>query len=343
MTTEMKPGRRLETQVHRQSLIDWGRRQPETVLLSGDLTVACEADGFQQAYPDRFISMGLMEQNMMGFAAGLAREGFIPLVHTFAVFMYRRALDQVEMSIANAYLPVRMFGFLPGVTTPGGPSHQATNDVAVLRSLPNMTVVEVGDATDIEGLYELSLQVDGPMYVRMLRGELPRLFPADSRLELNRARTLSTGDDIALLTTGVCTEEALRVTGLLSDAGIGVTHLHVTTLKPFSDPQVTDAIERSRYGAVTMENHTSIGGLGSCVADLIAEHGLAKRLVKVSTGDRYLQGASAPYLAEHYGIDAPALVDAVERLVGRPLGISHEQLASANVSDFVGENQLEAL
>ena len=332
-----------ETLVHRRSLIEWGRLAPESVVLSGDLTVACEADGFRDAYPDRFISMGLMEQNMMSFAAGLAREGLSPLVHTFGVFMYRRALDQVEMSIACADLPVRMFGFLPGVTTPGGPSHQATNDIAVLRSLANMSVVEVGDATDIEGLYELSREVGGPLYIRMLRGEVPRIFPTGSRLELNRARVLSRGDDIALMTTGVCTEEALRVTGLIRDAGIGVTHLHVTTLKPFSDPQVAEAMGSARFGAITMENHVAIGGLGSCAAEMIAEQDLGRRLIRVSVGDRYLQGAGTPWLMENYGIGASALVDAVEALAGRTLGIARDRLAQSGTGEFFGDQQMEAL
>lgn len=332
-----------EIQVHRRSLIEWGRRQPESLVLSGDLTAPCEADGFQQAYPDRFISMGLMEQNMMSFAAGLAREGFVPLVHTFGVFMYRRALDQVEMSIAYADLPVRLFGFLPGVTTPGGPSHQATNDVAVMRSLPNMTVVEVGDASDIEGLYDLSLTVGGPLYIRMLRGEVSRIFPPDSRLELNRARVLSRGGDIALLTSGVCTEEALRVTGLFRDAGLGLNHLHVTTLKPFTDPQVVEAIATARYGVVTLENHSAIGGLGSCVADLLAEQVLGKRLIKLSVGDRYLQGASMPYLIANYGIGATDLVAAIETLTGQALGVTEDQISDAVASDFVADNQMEAL
>ncbi len=332
-----------ESRVHRASLIKWGKLQPESVVLSGDLTVSCEADGFRDAYPERFISMGLAEQNMMSFAAGLAREGFVPLVHTFAVFMYRRALDQVEMSIAYGDVPVRMFGFLPGVTTPGGPSHQAVNDIAVMRSLPHMRVVEVGDATDVEGLYGLSQQVDGPLYIRMLRGDLPRIFPAGTSLELNKARHLSAGGDIVLMTTGICTEEALRATDLLREAGVGITHLHVTTLKPFSDPQVIEAISTAKCGVITMENHLSVGGLGSCVAELIAAHGIGKKLIKISTGDRYLQGASQPYLVANYDISAATLVDAVETLVGKKLGISRDQLAEAIVNDFVGENQMEAL
>ena len=330
-----------ERQVHRKSLLEWGRRQPETVVISGDLTSACEADWFAEAYPDRFINMGMMEQNMIGFAAGLAREGLVPLVHTFGVFMYRRALDQVEMSIAYADLPVRMFGFLPGVTTPGGPSHQATNDVAVLRSLPNMSVVEVGDAADIEGLCNVAKSVSGPLYVRMLRGEVSRIFRAPP--VLNRARILSTGTDIALLTSGVCTEEALRATDLVREAGMSIAHLHVTTLKPFDDPTLLEAISKCTLGVITMENHTTIGGLGSCVADMISTEGIGRRLIKIGLNDRYLQGASAPYLIKNYGMGAEAMIAAVESLSGEELGITSDQLAAFEVSDFVGESQLEAL
>jgi len=332
-----------ETLVHRRSLVEWGRLQPETIVLSGDLTIACEADGFRDAYPDRFMSTGLAEQNMMSFAAGMAREGLVPLVHTFAVFMYRRALDQVEMSIAYGDMPVRMFGFLPGVTTPGGPSHQATNDIAVMRSLPNMTIVEVGDATDIEGLYALSKDIEGPLYIRMLRGEVPRLFSPQSPLVLNRARVLSSGDDITLLTTGICTEEALRVTDFLKKAGVGITHLHVSTLKPFNDPIILEAIGKSKKGVIAMENHSSIGGLGSCVADLIAENGLGVKLIKVSSGDRYLQGANQDWLVENYGLGVRALVDAVEKLTGQDLQFSDDQIVDTASNDFVSENQLEAL
>ena len=332
---------KMERQVHRGSLVEWGRRQPESIVISGDLTSACEADGFAEAYPDRFVNLGLMEQNMIGFAAGLAREGLVPLVHTFGVFMYRRALDQVEMSVAYADLPVRMFGFLPGVTTPGGPSHQATNDVAVLRSLPNMSIFEVGDAAEIEGLYDVARNVSGPLYVRMLRGEVPRLF--DVPPIFNRARVLSEGSDIALLTSGVCTQESLRVTEFLRSAGICATHLHVATLKPFDDPTVLEAVSKCRLGVITMENHTTVGGLGSCVADMIASEGIGRRLIKIGLNDRYLQGASAPYLMKNYGMGAESLIAAVETLSGDRLGISPGQLAESEASDFVGQNQREAL
>ena len=162
--------------VHAKNILKWGKTNEKAIVLSGDLTTSCEIDEFRNAYPERFLSLGLMEQNMMSFAAGLAREGLIPMVHTFSVFMYRRALDQIEMSIAYPNLPVKIFGFLPGVTTPGGASHQALNDIAVMRSLPNMSVIETGDATDVESVLELSKNINGPVYIRMIRGEIPRLF-----------------------------------------------------------------------------------------------------------------------------------------------------------------------
>src|SRR5208337_4071638 len=188
---------------------------------------------------------------------GLAREGFIPFVHTFAVFIYRRAYDQIAMSVSYPNLPVRMIGFLPGITTPGGATHQAIEDVAVMRALPNMTILECGDATEVESILDVVDKIDGPVYVRMLRGEIPRLF--DSPMEFGRPRVLSQGDDIALLTSGIMTEEAMRAVHVLRKRGLSIQHMHISTLKPFNDQSVLDAIARSRYGVLTMENHTIVG------------------------------------------------------------------------------------
>lgn len=331
------------SRVHAKGIESWGAAHPETVVLSGDLTTSCEIDGFARQFPDRFLSMGLAEQNMMSFAAGLAREGLVPHVHTFAVFMYRRSLDQMEMSIAYPNLPVKVFGFLPGVTTPGGASHQAVNDIAVIRSLPNFTILETGDATDVESVLEVANDIDGPVYVRMVRGALPRLFPANDRFRLNHARILSEGDDIALFSTGICTEEAMRVVDTLKDRGVSVQHLHITTLKPFTDPQVVEAIRRARHGVISMENHTVIGGLGSCLADVIAEHDLKKPLHKIGLQDTYLQGASPKFLMRRYGIDALSLVAVVEKMLDRDLAITEDDLAAARTDTYFNEKQQEAL
>ena len=306
----------LQTRVHARSLAAWGKTHPECIVLSGDLTASCEADEFRDACPDQFISMGLAEQNMVGFAAGLAREGLRPLVHTFGVFMYRRALDQVEMSVAYPNLPVRLFGFLPGVTTPGGASHQSTNDIAVLRSLPNMTILETADATDVESVLAVADPIDGPVYCRMLRGALPRLFPKQDPMKLGRARVLSNGSDIALLTSGICTEEAMRAVDVVRKKGVGIRHLHVTTLKPFDDAAVTAACTDATLGVITMENHLRSGGLGTAVAELIAEQRIDTRQIRIGIDDTYMQGAR-PGLSDETPRHRCAILDPRGRRIGR--------------------------
>lgn len=313
---------------HASAFVPWAATRPEVLVLSADLTSSCEADDFRQAYPDRFFSLGMAEQNMMGFAAGLAREGFYPYIHTFAVFICRRPFDQVAMSIAYPNLPVRLIGFLPGITTPGGVTHQAVDDIGLMRLLPNMTVIDCGDATDVQSVYDVAQAVDGPVYVRMLRREAPRLFDASEPLRLNQARVLRSGTDVAVLSSGICTEEAMRATQALADRGVSLTHVHVSTLKPFTDPQILQAIESARYGVVTMENHSVLGGLGTAVAERMAEAGIGRRLIRLGLQDRYAHGASLPYLMRQYGLDAIALVRAVEELLDARLNLSSDDLST---------------
>ncbi|MFH1342534.1 MAG: transketolase C-terminal domain-containing protein [Pseudomonadota bacterium] len=331
------------SRVHARKLVEWAKDKPNVIVLSADLTSSTEVDLFRDAYPDRFFSMGMAEQNMMSFAGGLAREGFYPFVHTFAVFIYRRAYDQIAASIAYPNLPVRMFGFLPGVTTPGGATHQAIEDIAVMRALPNMTVVEVGDATEVETLLDALHPVKGPVYVRMLRGEIPRLFAVDEPLRLGRARVLSAGSDIALFSSGICTEEAMRATSVLRARGVSIQHMHVSTLKPFDDLAILEAAVQARYGVITMENHTILGGLGTAVAEVMAEAGVGKKLARIGLRDVFLHGASRPYLMREYGLDAIALVRTVEQLLGADFGITESDLAAVRLDAVHSEAKAEAL
>ena len=163
-----------------------------------------------------------------------------------------------------------------------------------------MAIFDVGDATDIDYILDMAYDYNGPVYIRQLRKEVPRLFPADEPVIFNRARVLSEGDDVVILSSSICTEEAMRATAVLKERGISVSHMYVTTLKPFSDPTIVDAIAKAKYGVVTIENHLDIGGLGSATADLMAEHGLGKRLIKIGLKG-YAHGASKMYLMEKYG------------------------------------------
>ena len=333
----------IETKVHARNLVSWAKDKPHVVVLSADLTSSVEIAEFQEAYPDRFFSMGIAEQNMMSFAAGLAREGYVPLVHTFAVFIYRQALNQIASSIAYSYLPVKMFGFLPGITTPGGATHQAIDDVAVLRSMPNMTVFETADATEVESILDPVLSTPGPVYVRMLRGEVPRLFPRDEPFRPGVPRVLSVGNDVTLITAGICTEEAMRATHALTSRGLSIHHVHVSTHKPFASTILLDAVSRARMGVITMENHTIVGGLGSAIAEVMAENGVGRKLIRVGLRDTFAHGGSKQYLMAKYGLDARALIRRVEELVGRGLAISEADLAGVRIEAVHSLAKAEAL
>ncbi|MDF2545994.1 MAG: 1-deoxy-D-xylulose-5-phosphate synthase [Anaerosolibacter sp.] len=331
------------SKVHAKHLVKWAADKPEVVVLSADLTSSTEIDAFRDTYPQRFFSMGIAEQNMMSFAGGLAREGYKPFIHTFAVFIYRRAYDQIAMSIAYPNLPVIMFGFLPGIMTPGGATHQAIEDISVMRSLPNMTILECGDATDVESVLDVANSIDGPVYIRMLRGEIPRLFPASEAMELGKSRLVSEGEDIVLLTSGICTEEALRASNALKSRGISIHHRHVTTLKPFNDPAIMEAIAGSKYGVITMENHSIIGGLGTIVAEKMAEAGMGKKLTRIGIKDTFVHGASKQYLMKEYGLDAIALINEIERMIGRELNINEDELTEAFIVEVHSKAKAEAL
>ena len=325
---------KIEVNTHEKNMLRFAEAHPEVVVLSADLGTSCEVKEFRARYPERYFTLGIAEQNMCSWAAGLAREGYRPFIHTFSVFLYRRILDQLEMSVAYPNLPVVFLGFVPGITTPGGVSHQSNNDVGVLRTVPNLAIFDIGDATEIEGALDLAYDYNGPVFIRMLRKEVPRLFPADQPMRFNRARVLSEGDDVLLLSSSICTEEAMRAAGALRERGVSVQHMHVSTLKPFTDPAIVEALQRCKHGVVTIENHYVTGGLGSAVAEVMAERGIGKRLIRVGlTG--YTHGASKMYLMKKYGIDAMHLVGAVEDLTGKSLNITEADLAEERFVDFL--------
>src|SRR6185437_2111913 len=278
----------------------------EVLCLSADLTSSCEVDGVRDRHPEQFLSLGMAEQNMLSFAGGLAMQGFRPFIHTFGVFLYRRPYDQLINSIAYSNRKVRLMGFLPGITTPGGITHQAIEDIAVMRTIPNMTGLETGDATEVETVLEVADAVDGPVYVRILRGEVPRLFSTPFAFN------------------------ALRAAAPLKARGVGVHHLHVSTLKPFDRDGLLRAA-RGKRGIVTLENHVVTGGLGSLVAEILAEEGLGIKLRRLGLQDTFAHGASKPYLMKKYGLDASALVGAIGQLLGRSLDIEDRELASARL------------
>jgi transketolase len=331
----------LVTKPYAQAFIQFAHDKPEVLCISADLTSSCEIDKFRDQFPQRFLSMGMTEQNMLSFCGGLAMEGFRPFIHTFSVFLYRRPYDQLINSVAYSNRKVRLMGFLPGITTPGGITHQAIEDIAVLRSVPNMTILETGDATEVESVLTIADALDGPVYVRILRGLVPRLFTTP--MVFNQLRVLTQGEDVLVLSSGICTEEAMRATKALAVAGIRVTHIHVSTLKPFAQASFLEALSQVKYGVVTLENHTVVGGLGSIVAELMATQGSAKKLIRLGLQDTFAHGASRPYLMRKYGLDALALVRAIETLTGKVTAINEADLHAVRLDEVHTNAKAEAL
>lgn len=318
-----------KNRVYASSLVEWAKDRPEVLALSGDLTSSCEIDTFRSVYPDRFFNMGIAEQNMHSVAAGLASEGFVPFIHTFAVFIYRRSLDQIMISIGYMNRKVRMVGFLPGILTPGGATHQATEDIAVMRAVPNMTILECGDATDVETVLALTEEIDGPVYIRMIRAAVPVLFK--DPMIFGKARKVNEGGDLVLVTSGICTEEAMRATKALEDKGLSISHFHVSTLKPFHDLELLDCIASSKYGAITLENHSVLGGLGTIVGEKMAELGIGKKLYKMGLNDTFAHGATRNYLMKEYGLDALSLAGKAEEASGARFGIREADLLAVTL------------
>lgn len=320
---------------------DYAVAHPEVLCLSADLTSSCEIDKFRDEHPEQFLSLGMAEQNMLSFAGGLGLAGYRPFIHSFGVFLYRRPYDQLMASIAYPRRKVRLMGFLPGVTTPGGMTHQAIEDIAVMRSIPNMTVLETGDATEVESICEAADSIDGPVYARVLRGAVPRLF--DTPIRVGEIRELSAGDDVLVVTAGITTEEAMRARAALEAAGISIRHLHLHTIKPFDTAAMLDHMASVKGGVVTLENHVTEGGIGSLMAEIIADHGLGKRLVRLGLKDTYAHGGSRPYLMHYYGLDAIALVRGIEELTGERYGITEEDLEAVRVEAVHSNVKAEGL
>ncbi|WP_417675517.1 transketolase family protein [Roseibium sp.] len=300
-----------------QALVDLARERKEIVCLTGDLTRQCEIDLFQDMFPERFIHAGMAEANMVSMAGALARCGHIPFVHSFGVFSTRRPLDQIVNSVAYPNLPVRIVGFMPGVSSPGGPSHQAIEDVALMRAIPNMTVVDVADAVEIRKALPAIVDHPGPVYLRLKRGEIPVIFDDDHEFSMTRAQIIKEGDEASILANGMMLSAAIAAAEALDAAGVSTRVVNVPVVKPLDNDTVLDVARRSKL-VVTAENHSIIGGLGSAVAEVMAEAGVGCPLRRIGLRDTFAEGArTAPPLFRKYGLGTQDIIDAVWSALSR--------------------------
>ena len=298
------------------ALVALGHERPEVVALTGDLAPATECDGFRDAFPGRFFTPGIAEANMVGLAAGMARNGDMPFVHTFSVFMSRRAFDQVAMQLAYPRINVKLAGFLPGLTTMLGVSHQAIEDIAMFRALPNMTIIEPCGGAQMAAAVRAAADHDGPVYLRLHRPSKPDpRAPMD--LDLGKGQILRKGDDGIVFTSGHMVDEALAAAESLKErtgASIAVANIH--TIKPL-DREFIESQARRTGIVLTAENHSVIGGLGSAVAETLMEAGISARFRRIGIRDTFAEGGSTPYLFDKYGLSARHIEVALTRLLDR--------------------------
>ncbi len=297
------------------ALVDMAQRDEKIVGLSADLSKYTDLHVFAKAMPDRFYQMGMAEQVLMSAAAGLAREGFNPFATTYAVFAARRAYDFIAMAIAEENLPVKIICALPGLTTGYGPSHQATEDLAIFRGLPNMTVIDPCDADDIQGMVPQIAAHDGPVYSRLLRGKVPSVLTRhkpDYKFELGKAQLIRDGKDVLVVSTGFMTMRALDAAVALEKDGIDVAVLHAPTIKPFDVDTVTKEVGKGDRLVVTAENHTVVGGLGEAVAGAILTHGLSPTFKMIGLPDEFLEAGALPTLHDMYGISVDKVAERIK-------------------------------
>lgn len=311
-----------------QALIEHGKAHSNVAVVTNDLTASCEADGFRDIFPERHVSAGMAEQALVSSLSGMAHEGLYPIYTSFAVFCTRRPYEQVALTLAYPAKKATLVGFLPGITTPGGVTHQAMDDIGLMTGLPNMTVVEAADATDMETVLDAVFDVPGPSYIRGLRGEVPRLFSAP--LKLGRHRTLRRGTEVIVLVSGYLTEAAMAVVDdvRLDHPQVGL--INVSTLKPFNDEELIDKLVRAS-AVITVENHWKTSGLGRIVSTVLTNHRSAAHLTVVGVEDNFTHGGTTGYLEDFYGVGASHIRKAILRAVGGGEGQSSAPLRSGGL------------
>jgi len=302
-----------------KALVEYASSHPEVVGLTADLAKYTDLHLFAKAYPDRFFQMGMAEQLLMGAAGGMAKEGFVPFATTYAVFGTRRAYDFIHQVIAEEKLNVKICCALPGLTTGYGPSHQATDDLAMMRGVPGLTVVDPCDALDIEQAVPQIAAHKGPVYMRLLRGQVPAVLDdiEGYQFELGKAKLLRDGSDVLIISSGIMTMRALEVAQDLAQDNVSVAVMHSPTVKPLDESALLEAVRYQHRLVIVAENHSVIGGLGEAVASTLLRHRVQPAGFQLAgLPDAFLDAGALPTLHDRYGISREALGARIKRWLG---------------------------
>lgn len=302
-----------------KALLVLGAKNPNVVVLDADLSKSTKTADFGNKYPERFFNMGIAEANLLGTAAGLAAAGKIPFASTFAIFATGRAFEQIRNSIAYPKLNVKIAATHAGITVgEDGASHQAIEDVAIMRALPNMVVLVPADGEETRQAILAAAKYDGPVYIRMGRLAVPLIFGEDYHFEIGKANVLKEGTDAAIMANGFMVSIALEAAAELAVEGISVSVVNVASVKPLDEDTIV-RIARQTKAVVTAEEHNIIGGLGSAIAEVLGEK-LPTAMVRVGLKDTFGESGRPEELLEKYGLSKPDLVKAVHQVISKKQG-----------------------
>lgn len=284
-----------------KTLVDLGESNPDIVVLDADFWPASKIAAFRERFPQRFIQVGIAEQNMMSIAAGLSTLGFTCFASTLCVFCSRRACDQVTTSIALPRLNVKILALYAGLFVgKNGASHQALEDIAIMRSIANMAVVQPADALETQQVVRFAAQYDGPMYVRIGRDPRPPTVPADYKFQLGKAVTLRQGKDVTLITCGDTVENTLKAASSLAKKRIQARVINMSSIKPIDEEAIVKAAEETGK-IVTVDNHNIFGGLGSAVAEVVSEK-MPVRVKRIGVRDVFGKSGTNDEMQEKFGL-----------------------------------------
>lgn len=297
-----------------KSLARLGLENKNIVVLDADLSKSTKTAEFKKVCPERFINVGIAEQNLAGISAGLATTGKIPFMSTFAMFAAGRAFEIIRNAICYPNLNVKVCATHAGLTVGAdGASHQAIEDLALMRSIPNMVVLNPADAVSTDKIIEAAIKHDGPVYVRLGRAAVPVVYDENSTIEIGKANTIRQGDDVTIIATGIMIAEAMEAADTLAKEGINVRIVDMHTIKPLDEEAVIKAAKETK-GIVTAEEHTILGGLGSAVAEVLVENHPAP-MRRVGVKDTFGESGTPAELLEKYGLTANDIVKAVKEII----------------------------
>lgn len=304
-------GKTTETAPFGNTLAELARERPEIVGLTADMGRYSDILPFRDAHPDRFFNVGMAEQNLILTAAGLAKVGKIAYCTTYSVFITRRAYDFVAIACAHSMANVKIFAGMPGLVNGYGATHQATEDLNMMRGIADLTIIDPCDATEFKQVVRAVADIPGTVYVRNMRGKVPVELPDDYRFELGKAKVLREGDgEIGIISTGYMSARGLDAAKATAGEGHDVGVLHVGTIKPFDARGVIEFARRHKR-IIIAENHKTTGGLATLVIEALYEAGVHKPVIKIGLADSFFECGSQEYLESKYEVDLPRFIRAI--------------------------------